>query len=160
MISTGTIGFVASIPLVRSWSIVWSIKWFGARYAKPKHDIVWLEDQCDQIGRFSKDLGHKFSYKISPNNCWLFWLFLVLHFLRKNCCYYFLGYFLGYFSFQHLVTVFTTVHVTWVLLGLKVSVRQRRPRADLLTLSISEMVSTPPTIFFSLKNRLLIRCLV
>ena len=64
--------------------------------------------QCDQIGRFLKVFGNKFSL-ISSTNVWrLFGLFEHRRFLSKNCCGYFLEYFwknLGEFSFQHLVTL-------------------------------------------------------
>ena len=65
-------------------------------------------EQSDQIGRFLKVLGDKFSYKRSPNVCWLVGLFWKHTFSLINWCSYFLGNFwkfLGYFIFQRLVTL-------------------------------------------------------
>ena len=53
-------------------------------------------------------LGDKFSYKRSPNVCWLVGLFWKHPFSLINWCSYFLGNFwkfLGYFIFQRLVTL-------------------------------------------------------
>ena len=40
-------------------------------------DQTWRGDhyECDQIGLFVKVFGDNFSYKSSPNVCWLFGLF-------------------------------------------------------------------------------------
>ena len=47
--------------------------------------------QCDQIGRFFKVLGDKFSLKSSPNVLWMFGLLWKHPFSCINCCGYFLG---------------------------------------------------------------------
>ena len=65
-------------------------------------------EQCDQIWRFLKVFGDRFSYKSSSNVCWIFGLFWKHPFSSINCCIYLLGNFwklLGYFIFQHLVTL-------------------------------------------------------
>ena len=64
--------------------------------------------QCDQIGRFLKNLGDKISYKSSPNDWKLFVQLKKNLLFCKNYCCYFLGNFwkhLGYFLLQHLVTL-------------------------------------------------------
>ena len=64
--------------------------------------------QCDQIGRFLKGIGDKFSNKSRPHVCWLFGLLWKHPFSFINCCSYFLANFwkfLCYFIIQRLDTL-------------------------------------------------------
>ena len=58
----------------RAFVLESSLSEYAPWYLSPPFKESWCE-QCDQIGRFLKVLGNKFSYKSSPSIRWPFGLF-------------------------------------------------------------------------------------
>ena len=92
----------------RSLFFLWFLSSFLYLFHVPVLSRKLEPSQCDQIGRFLKVLGDDFSYKSSPNVCWLFEFF----WMHQFSCIYWFGYFLckfriilALFIFQHLVTL-------------------------------------------------------